>query len=154
MDERILVPLDGSKVGEAALAYVEDLLSKLSPEVKAEVILFQVLSAKSVAIASEEEAAEIPYTEEQMEETSKTVINYLDKTGESLRSKGAKVTAKVAFGDASEEIIKASEEINANLIAMSTHGRTGISRWAFGSITDRVLRHGGRIPVAVVKALK
>lgn len=154
MDERILVPLDGSKVGEAALAYVEDLLSKLSPEVKAEVILFQVLSAKSVAIASEGEAVEIPYTEEQLKETSKTVINYLNKTGESLRSKGAKVTAKVAFGDASEEIIKASEEINANLIAMSTHGRTGISRWAFGSITDRVLRHGGRIPVAVVKALK
>ncbi len=154
MDERILVPLDGSKVGEAALAYVEDLLSKLSPEVKAEVILFQVLSTKSVAIASEGEAVEIPYTEEQMEETLKTVINYLDKTGESLRSKGAKVTAKVAFGDASEEIIKASEEINANLIAMSTHGRTGISRWAFGSITDRVLRHGGIIPVAVVKALK
>ena len=154
MDERILVPLDGSKVGEAALAYVEDLLSKLSPEVKAEVILFQVLSAKSVAIASEGETVEIPYTEEQMEETLKTVINYLDKTGESLRSKGAKVTAKVAFGDASEEIIKASEEINANLIAMSTHGRSGISRWAFGSITDKVLRHGGRIPVAVVKALK
>ena len=154
MDERILVPLDGSKVGEAALAYVEDLLSKLSPEVKAEVILFQVLSAKSVTIASEGEAAEIPYTEEQMEETSKAVINYLNKTGESLRSKGAKVTAKVAFGEASEEIIKASEEINANLIAMSTHGRTGISRWAFGSITDKVLRHGGRIPVAVVKALK
>ena len=154
MDERILVPLDGSKVGEAALAYVEDLLSKLSPEVKAEVILFQVLSAKSVAIASEGEAVEIPYTEEQMKETSKPVINYLDKTGESLRSKGAKVTAKVAFGDASEEIIKASEEINANLIAMSTHGRSGISRWAFGSITEKVLRHGGRIPVAVVKAPK
>ena len=154
MYERILVPLDGSKVGEAALAYVEDLLSKLSPEVKAEVILFQVLSAKSVTIASEGEAVEIPYTEEQLEETSKTVINYLDKAGESLRSKGAKVTAKVAFGDASEEIIKAAAEINANLIAMSTHGRSGISRWAFGSITDKVLRHGGRIPVAVVKALK
>jgi len=129
-------------------------LSKLSPEVKAEVLLFQVLSAKSVAIASEGEAVEIPYTEKQIEEILKTVINYLDKTGESLRSKGAKVTAKVAFGDASEEIIKASEEINANLIAISTHGRTGISRWAFGSITDRVLRHGGRIPVAVVKAQK
>jgi nucleotide-binding universal stress UspA family protein len=154
MDERILVPLDGSKAGEASLAYVEDLLSKLSPEVQAEIILFHVLSAKSVAITSIGGAVEFPYTEKQIEETSKTVINYLEKTGESLRSKGAKVTAKVAFGDASEEIIKASEGINANLIAMSTHGRSGISRWAFGSITDKVLRHGGITPVAVVKALE
>jgi nucleotide-binding universal stress UspA family protein len=154
MDERILVPLDGSQAGEAALAYVGELLSKLSPEVKAEVILFHVLSAKSVAITSIGGAVELPFTKNQMEETSKTVIDYLDKTGESLRNKGAKATAKVAFGDASEEIIKASEEINANLIAMSTHGRSGISRWAFGSITDKVLRHGGRIPITVVKALK
>jgi nucleotide-binding universal stress UspA family protein len=154
MDERILVPLDGSKIGEAALPYVEDLLSKLSPEVKTEVTLFQVLSVKSVNIASEGEAVEIPYTEEQMKETSKAVINYLNNTGESLRNKGAAVTAKVAFGDASEEIIKASEEFKANLIAMSTHGRSGLGRWAFGSITDKVLRHGGRIPVAVVKAIK
>ena len=45
MYEKILVPLDGSKVGEAALPYVEDLMSKLSPEVKLEIILLQVLSS-------------------------------------------------------------------------------------------------------------
>jgi len=44
MHERILVPLDGSKVAESALRYIEDLVSKLSPEVKVEITLLQVLS--------------------------------------------------------------------------------------------------------------
>jgi nucleotide-binding universal stress UspA family protein len=56
-------------------------------------------------------------------------------------------------GQAAEEIIKAADEIQANIIAMSSHGRSGLSRWAFGSVTDRVLR-GGSQPVLVVKAPK
>ena len=58
----------------------------------------------------------------------------------------------MGIGDASEEIIKAAEEINADLIAMSTHGRSGLSRWAFGSVTDKVLRRGGRVPILTVRA--
>ena len=79
---------------------------------------------------------------------------YLNKTGEALGNKGVTVTTEVRVGSAADEIVKLAEEINASFIAMSTHGRSGLSRWAFGSITDKVLRHGGRIPVAVVKALK
>ena len=59
----------------------------------------------------------------------------------------------VVVGSAADEIIKASEELNVDLIAMSTHGRSGISRWAFGSVTDRVLR-GGSKPVLMVRAPK
>ena len=51
------------------------------------------------------------------------------------------------------EIIKAEEEYNVDLVAMSTHGRRGIKRWAFASVTDKVLR-GGKIPVLVVRAKK
>jgi nucleotide-binding universal stress UspA family protein len=62
--------------------------------------------------------------------------------------------AKVATGDASAEIVKAAEEINANVIAMSTHGRSGLSRWAFGSVTNKVLRRKGKISIAMVRAPK
>ena len=58
---------------------------------------------------------------------------------------------KVGIGSAAEEIIKAADEINADWIAMSTHGRSGISRWAFGSVTDRVLRAENK-PVLMVRA--
>jgi len=50
-----------------------------------------------------------------------------------------------------EGIIASGEKIKADLVAMSTHGRSGISRWAFGSITDKVLR-GGNKPVLMVRA--
>ncbi|MFC1971734.1 universal stress protein [Chloroflexota bacterium] len=154
MQEIIVVPLDGSKVGESALPYVEDLVSKLSPEVKAEVMLLQVLFPMSPSMAAGGQVPDIAYTEKQTEENKKNALDYLNQTGEALRTKGVAVTANVAIGDASEEIVKAAEENNANLIAMSTHGRTGFSRWAFGSITDKVLRREGRIPIAMIRAPK
>ena len=153
MEERILVPLDGSKVGEAALPYVEELISKLSPEVKVEVTLFQVVSSLTHYVVAGEASAAVPYTEQEMAQIKKRARDYLEKTGELLRSKGIAVKVEVAVGKPADEIIKVADEIDANLIAMSTHGRSGLSRWAFGSITDRVLRGGSR-PVLVVRAPK
>ena len=152
MYEKIVVPLDGSKVGEAALPYVEDIVSKLSPEVKTEVVLLQVLAPASIPTISGRTPEVAPYTEQQMEKTSEEAMEYLNQTGEALRSKGVTVTAKVAIGDASEQIVKVAQEIDADLITMSTHGRSGLSRWAFGSVTDKVLRKEGRIPIAMVRA--
>ena len=152
MYEKIVVPLDGAKVGEAALTYVEDLVSKLSPEVKVEVTLLQVLR-RAVLSAVSGEAAPIAYdTEVVMKQRNKEAMEYLNNVGDALGSKVAAVIAKVVIGDAADEIIKAAEEINANLIAMSTHGRSGLSRWAFGSVTDKVLRREGRIPIVMVRA--
>ena len=153
MAEKILVPLDGSKVGEAALPKVEELVAKLLPGVKVEVTLLQVLSSLSHYVAAGEETARIPYTEQEMEQMKKKAIQYLRKTGGALRKRGATTKTRVAVGRAADEIIKAADEINVDFIAMSTHGRSGISRWAFGSVTDRVLRGGNR-PVMVVKAPK
>ncbi len=152
MYEKIVVPLDGSKVGEAALPYVEDIVSKLSPEVKTEVILLQVLAPASIPTVSGRTPDITLYSEQQLEETEKKAMDYLNQTGEALRSKGVTVTAKVAIGDAAEQIVKVAGEIEVNLIAMSTHGRSGFSRWAFGSVTDKVLRREGRIPIAMIRA--
>jgi len=151
MYERIIIPLDGSKVGEAALPYVRELVSKLSPEVKVEVVLLQVVSSLTHYVIAGEASAQIPYTEKEMEQIKKKAMDYLKKAGEGLRSKGIKVTIKVAVGKPDEEIIKAADGINTDLIAMSTHGRSGLSRWAFGSVTDRVLRVGNK-PVLMVRA--
>ena len=154
MDEKIVVPLDGSKVGEAALPYVEELVSKMSPEIKVEVVLVQVLGPIAPPTFAGEPTMSIPYTMQQTEQRNEQAIAYLDKIGEALRNKGATVTIKVAVGEAPQEIVKVAEETNANLIAMSTHGRSGFSRWAFGSVTDRVLRMEGHIPITMVRAPK
>jgi len=153
MYERILVPLDGSKVGEAALAHVEKLVSKMAPKVKTEVILFQVISSLTHYVIAGEASVQVPYSEKEIEQIKKKAKNYLDKAGESLRSKGVTVKTKVATGKAAKEIVKAADEIKVDLIAMSTHGRSGLSRLTFGSITDKVLR-AGTVPVLVVRAPK
>ena len=154
MYERILVPLDGSKIGEAALPSVADVVSKLAPDVEKEIILLQVLAQAPMPNVSGRAVEGIPYGEQQMESTKQKAIEYLNQAGENLRSKGVTVTAKVAIGLPAEEIVKAADEVKANLIAMSTHGRSGISRWAFGSITDKVLRHEKSVPILVIRAPK
>ena len=151
MYERILIPLDGSKTGESALTHVKKLLSKLSPKVKTEITLLQVISSLSYPIVAGEFSAAVPYTEKEIEITTKRAMNYLNKVGKFLRDEGFIVTTEVRIGDAYEEIIKAADEIKADLIAMSTHGRSGLSRWAFGSVTEKVLRHGGDIPILAVR---
>ncbi|MFC2047071.1 universal stress protein [Chloroflexota bacterium] len=55
-------------------------------------------------------------------------MEYLDKSSEGLRNKRTNIEIKVKIGSAAEEIIKVADEIKADLIAMSTHGRSGISR--------------------------
>jgi len=152
MPERILVPLDGSKVAELVLPYIDRFLSSLAPGRKVEVILFHVLSPTYYVVAGEA-SAPVSYTEAETEQIRNKTMDYLDKAGEGLRSKGAIVNCRVGVGKAAEEIIKATDETNSDLVAMATHGRSGFTRWAFGSVTDRVLR-GGRSPILMVRVPK
>ncbi len=154
MSEKTLIPLDGSTSGEAALRYVEERVSKLAMGKKTEVVLFQVITSLTHGVAAGESALEIPYTESELEEMKKRAMDYLNEAGRGLKSKGAVVECKVAFGTSSaNEIIKAEKEVGADMVAMSTHGRHGLSRWAFGSVTDKVLR-GGSVPVLMVRMPK
>jgi len=153
MYERILVPLDGSRVGETALPYVEELVAKLTPNHKVEVTLFQAISSLAYYVVAGEASVPVPYTERELKPIKQRARNYLNRIGESLRRKGAVVKTKIGTGKAAEEIIKAAEEINADLVAMSTHGRSGLSRWALGSVTDKVLR-AGKVPLLIIRAPK
>ena len=150
---QILIPLDGSKTGEAALPYVEELVSKLSPRVNIELTLIQVVPLLTHYVAAGELMTPISYTEKETEQIQQQARDYLNKVAEDVRSEKISVNIRVGIGNSAEEIIKAADEIDVDLIAMSTYGRHGISRWAFGSVTDKVLR-GGHKPVLVVRAPK
>ena len=158
MAKKILIPLDGSEIGEAALRYVEEMISDLEVGGRIEVILIHVIAIpiQRVEIRQNISIAE-PLTEEEIEIMKQKALDYLEKSGEGLKSKGVDVRYMVLDIDTStssaEGIIKAEEELNIDLVAMSTHGRRGISRWAFGSVTEKVLR-GGNVPVLVVRAKK
>ncbi len=151
MFSRVLVPLDGSKVGEAALTVIERLVDKLAPGAKVEVILIGVITLLRHWVVVGEASAPVSYTEEELRLIKERVGAYLTKTGESLKDNRINVTPIVRTGNAADEILKAAEETKADLIAMSTHGRSGLRRLAFGSITDKVLRHSP-VPVLTVRA--
>ncbi len=151
MFERVLVPLDGSKVGEAALPVIEKLITELPPQTKIEITLLGVITILRHWVVVGEASAPVSYTEDELALIKQRVSNYLESTAESLRSRGVTVRTIVCSGNAAEEILKTADELNADLIAMSTHGRSGLRRMAFGSITDKVLRGAGR-PVLMVRA--
>ncbi len=145
--QKILVPLDGSKLGESAILYAE----ALGQELDAELVLFQVLEPLDKAWLSE------PHTFYAMppdiENRKSAAMNYLDGVGKSLKEMGLKAASAVAVGSPADQIIDYAKANAIDLIAMSTHGRTGIGRWVFGSVTDKVL-HAGDTAVLVVRATK
>ena len=154
MYEKILVPLDGSVMGEFALSYVNDLFLKMSKEVSMEVILLHVLSSSYLTVPLHDESYDIYFREQDYEMIKVKVIGYLNATGETLRSAGIIVNVRVEVGDIALKIATVAEEMNANMIAMSTHGHTGIGRWAMGGITYKVLQLETAIPIMVVRPPK
>jgi nucleotide-binding universal stress UspA family protein len=150
MYEKILVPLDGSKVAEAALPNVADLAMRMAPKTRIEVTLLQVISNLTYNVLTPEELAQIPYSEEDLKQIKQKSLDYLEKVAGTLRAKRIEVKTIVTVGHAAEEIIKVARQTDANVIAMSTHGYSGVKRWALGSIADKVL-HISDIPVLLIR---
>ena len=151
MYERVLVPLDGSDVAEAIIPDVEDLVLKMAPVTRVEVVLFQVISMMNYNVLTEDERAQRPYSDNEMKQLTRKAEKYLETVAAPMREKDISVTIMVSAGHAAEEILKAAGKVNADLIAMSTHGRSGLRLWALGSITDKVL-HESKIPVLTIRA--
>ena len=77
---------------------------------------------------------------------------YLETKVNELRQNGVeKVSSILLLGSGADEIIDLARTTPDNLIAMCTHGRSGVKRWALGSVTEKVVRHSGD-PVLVVRA--
>ena len=144
--KRALVPLDGSKESEAVIPYIEELASMLG----AEVTLLQVLAIVYHVYISGDASAQVPYTEEEMKPLKASAESYLEKVGSGLKGKGVTTKCQVRVGAAGHEIIKLADEIGADIVAMSTHGRSGVGRLVFGSVAEKVVRTGNT-PVLLVR---
>jgi nucleotide-binding universal stress UspA family protein len=151
MFERVVVPLDGSKVGEAALPVIRQMALNLPEGSKIQITLIGVITLLRHWVVVGEASAPVSYTEEELNIIKNRVTEYLGKIVEVLKSPSISVNIMVTSGNAAEEILKCADKVKADLIAMSTHGRSGLRRLAFGSITDKVLR-GSKIPVLMVRA--
>jgi nucleotide-binding universal stress UspA family protein len=145
VSNKILVPLDGSKIAENSLARLKTVAA---PGTGAEIVLLRVVEP----LYSNEMDA-MTQTEHHVDEAEKRVKaeaeKYLNQVARDLAKDGITARGDVVFGKAAESILDYAEENNFDLIVISTHGRSGISRWAFGSVADKVV-HSSKIPVLLV----
>lgn len=135
MLDRILIPLDGSALAESVLVHVRPLLARKD----AELLLFQVVTLPP---SNEADAGE------PLDHLWARATEYLQNVAGRLASEGLRVRTRVVEGFPAREILDAAKD-HADLIAMATHGRTGIARWIFGSVTEKVLR-GSPVPVLAI----
>lgn len=142
--QRILVPLDGSPVAEQILPIVARLAQLLSTEV----ILFQVPIAYVSGWMTGEWHLPIRGVLDTAEEDAQA---YLSTTAARLEGQGLRVATATAMGSVADCIVEYAEANQVDLVAMCTHGRTGLARWTLGSVADRVLR-AGRTPILLVRA--
>ena len=138
MYQSILVPLDGSKLAEAILPEVEELTTLL----KAQLHLIMV-SRIHVLPGVDPTDAQVKVIHLAQE--------YLEKLKEQLSDKRFDIELHAPYGDPAEKILEVCRRHDIDLIAMSTHGRSGIGRWLLGSIADRVVRHSEK-PVLLLRA--
>jgi len=140
---KILVPLDGSGIGQAAM----DLVTILAPAFGAEVVLIQVVEpVRYLPSVNGMGAYTLPIDDAEIEADATALLN---RRAEGLRQAGITVSTAVKTGAASELIMKYARENNVDLIAMSTHGLSGLTRLVFGSVTEKILQYG-TLPVLVV----
>jgi nucleotide-binding universal stress UspA family protein len=143
----IVVPLDGSKLAETVLPRAVELAKKLSLEIVLTRAYQIPLSTYGVA-----DAAYIPNPNALMNVVKEEASAYLETKVNELRQTGVeKVSSILLVGSGADEIIDLARTTPDNLIAMCTHGRSGVKRWALGSVTEKVVRHSGD-PVLVVRA--
>jgi nucleotide-binding universal stress UspA family protein len=152
--EKILVPLDGSKQSEKVLPHAV----RLAPRLKADIILFHAVTPLYQIYPATVDMGyyggmgmvKVPYSAEEMKPHKASAESYLEKVTGRLKEEGIPTNYKVTVGPAGEEIIKAADETGADMVAMSTHGESGFTRWEHGSTTDKVLR-AGMTPLLLVR---
>jgi nucleotide-binding universal stress UspA family protein len=143
----IVVPLDGSELAESVLPTVAELAKTL----KLEVVLFRAYSIPYSAYSSAEGSYAVDY-EELLKAMREEAVDYLEKKTVAVKKLGIdKVSCVAKEGFAADEIISLSRKSPDNLIAMCTHGRSGVKRWVLGSVTETVVRHSAD-PVLVIRA--
>ena len=146
MYQKVVVPLDGSQLSECSLGHLEAIAMGCNIP---EVVLLRVVEPFTdyelgplVDVGGE---AVIKRENERKDEAA----GYISKLVEKLNKKGVSAKGEVILGRADEAILDYGKKNKVDLIIMSTHGRSGISRFAYGSVADRVARHSV-VPVLLV----
>ncbi|HEU4368694.1 MAG TPA: universal stress protein [Methylomirabilota bacterium] len=136
--KRALVALDGSPSSEAVLRFLLEIAGPLDMTV----LLVRVLEPVPPVVTEGSRHMVI----EDVEGRRRDAEEYLAQIAAALRAQGVETALEVRRGRPAEEILAAAREHRADLIAMATHGRTGLGRLLFGSVAEVVLR---RAPVPV-----
>lgn len=142
----IIVPLDGSELAESVLPTAAAIAKVLDIEV----VLCRVYELPASAYYGAEDY--LPNYDALKSQVKDEVHGYLEQKIERLKELGlTKVTPVVLEGSGADEIIQFTQARPNSLVAMCTHGRSGVKRWVLGSVTEKVVRHSGD-PVLVVRA--
>jgi nucleotide-binding universal stress UspA family protein len=144
----VIVPLDGSELAESVLPSVVALAKAMNLEV----ILFRAYNIPYSVYSGTDGYSAINF-EELIAGVRDEAVEYLEKKTEEVKKLGiAKVSQVAKEGFSADEIIAFGRATPDNLIAMCSHGRSGVKRWVLGSVTETVVRHSGE-PVLVVRAV-
>jgi nucleotide-binding universal stress UspA family protein len=130
--QRILVGLDGSPLAETILPFVESLAGKLG----ARVTLLHVTSVPEPAPP----ITAHPSIDQLVARATALAREYLRGPESRLTAAGIDTRIAVASGDAAENIVRYAMDQRCDMIALATHGRSGVQRWAYGSVAERALQ--------------
>lgn len=133
--KKILVTLDGSPLSESVLSHAQAMGRQFS----AELILLQIVPESNAALGDID--ADISYEK---------AHRYLTDKASALIEDGLEVRMLVKEGDPAKTILLVADEEKVDLIAMATHGWSGLDRLFYGSVTDRVLRSATK-PMLVIR---
>lgn len=148
MYQKIMVPLDGSELAETVLPRVESLSTSCHP---GGIILVRVV--EPIRLPATPGVGIGPESMQQIQNNQEMEARqYLAGIQERLGKSNIPAQAQVLFGSAAEALAVYAAENHVNLIVMATHGRSGVSRWVWGSVADRLLR-SACAPVMVVRAV-
>jgi len=136
--QKILVPLDGSAVSEQILPEVE----KLAASGDTAISLLRVAYAHTIPGVDPTEAQVAVVREAE---------DYLATIEERLGKNGIQVDIHVRYGNDADEILNHCDQYDIDLVAMSTHGRSGVKRWLLGSVAEKVIRHATK-PILLVRS--
>lgn len=143
MFKRILVPLDGSKRAERALVPAADLVRAA----QGELVLLRVIDVPNDVGVPLLSPVSMPPL---IDDAQATAAGYLGAIAERTELAGIPIKTYIQVGPAAEEVLDLADEIAADAIIISSHGRTGFTRWMLGSVAQRVARHA-RVPVLVLR---
>jgi nucleotide-binding universal stress UspA family protein len=142
--KRVIVPLDGSPLAEKVLPHITALAKPLAFET----VLLRAYNLRQVLSTFEDY---IPDWDALEAEAMGEAVSYLDGKVRELKGQGlTEVSSRTSEREIAQEIIDVAAKPNS-LIAMCTHGRTGVKRWMLGSVTEKVVRHSNS-PVLVIPA--